>query len=157
MSSETIFSQAQVQFLEFIQAVFRKETYPFFWGGGGEGFLALAYMKGKPSENKMAFISLDTTRDIRLEKGMLTSIYFEWTGNGCCVVQRIRLNEPYFDENIEVGERKDGGFDYGAMVYDDSIRLGTVSWIQAAVMLYKAIGFPEKANRVKFVELVKAL
>lgn len=151
------FSQAQMDFLELIRNVFRNEALPFWFWCRDEGCLDLSCMNNKISDYKQAFIVLHTTRDVQLEKGMLTSIYFEWTGKGCNVSQYVHLNEPYFDENIEVGERKDGGFDYGDMVYDDSISLGTVGWIQAAIMLYRTIGIPEKADRIKFVELVKAL
>lgn len=104
----------------------------------------------------MVFIRLHPARDICLEKGMLTSIYFEWTKKGCNAHQHIRLHKSYFDESIEVGERKDGGFDYGAMVYDDSISL-RLTWIQVARMLYQIIGLPKEADRARFVELVKAL
>ena len=72
------------------------------------------------------------------------------------MVQYVRLHEPYFDEEIVIDNGFDRGVQYGEMVYVDAISLG-ISWIQAARMLYQIIGLPEKADRVKFVELVKAL
>jgi len=155
MSNETIFSQAQAIFLEFVADTFRESA---MLSCNSENSDSVFIMKGIISECRWNVrAQLHVSKDVRVEKGMLTSICFNWDEKCCRVHQVIHLDEPYFDEDIWVGERKDGGTDYGAMVYNESVFLGQLSWIQAAMMLYRMIGIPKKADRVKFVELVKAL
>ena len=154
MKNETMFSQAQLDFLKFVWTTLKGKAVLI----GRDSWFDLFLMKdGIPTWEERVYTEFVVAPDVRMERGMLYAIQFIWSEDSCQLHQRINLHEPYFDEDIYIGENSDGGTDYGDMVYKDSIHIGPVSWIQAAMMLYRMIGIPEKANRVKFVELVKAL
>ena len=76
--------------------------------------------------------------DIPLETGMLIGINLFWTGNDCRVYTSVA--ELYNDSA-------------STLIYS----MGLFSWIQAARILYQTVGISEKVDRVRFVELVKAL
>src|SRR3989338_1059125 len=153
-TSEIGFSQAQLNFLKFVWIAFKSSKALSI---DGDRWFDLFRMKdGVPTWEERVYTEFVST-PIRIEKGTLYAIQFIWTGNNCHLHQKINLHEPYFDEEIYIGENRDGGTDYGRMVYQDSIYIGPISWIQAARILYQMIGIPEKADCARFVELVKAL
>lgn len=154
MSNKQVFSQAQLDFLKFVWVAFKSSKALFI---GGDRWFDLFRMKdGVPTWEDRVYTEL-VTAPVRLEKGMLYAIQFIWTGNSCDLYQEINLHEPYLDEeDWWTGEDKYSNLDCG-MVYKDSIHIGPISWVQAARILYQTIGLPEKADRKRFVELVKAL
>ncbi len=154
MLNKASFSQAQLDFLEFVWIAFKNSKTLSI---DGDRWFDLFRMKdGVPTWEERVYTEF-VAAPIRLEKGTLYAIQFIWTGNSCHVNQGIHLHEPYFEEEIVIDHGYFIGVQHGNMVYKDLIHVGPISWIQAARILYQMIGIPEKADRVKFVKLVKEL
>ena len=155
--SKVIFSQEQLNFLEFVRVAFKKNAAQITAGTTHD----LASMPQRIADWQKEWpIHSDflMSREVLVKKGNLLSVYFIWMESGMCRVSwYVNLHKPYFDEEILHADHGEFGEEYGEWVYQESRHKGDLTWVEAAWMLYRFIGPLKGSDKAKFMQLVKQI